>query len=143
MFYILRPTNGKSTAFYLRPKRRYNEDTWFDDAPVGIHTLQNTVGRLCKGAGLDGFYTNHSLRATAATRLFEEGVDEQLISEKTGHRSTAVRSYKRTSNQQQEHISDLVQSVKRPKCEPSSTSGSTSGREISFEGHGISFNVKF
>ena len=28
--------------------------------------------------------TNHSLRATAATRLFEAGVDEQLIMQRTG-----------------------------------------------------------
>lgn len=35
-------------------------------------------------------YTNHSLRATAATRLYAAGVDEQLIAEKTGHRSSTV-----------------------------------------------------
>lgn len=42
-----------------------------------------------------GHYTNHSLRALAATRLYDARIDEQLITEKTGHRSTSVRSYKR------------------------------------------------
>lgn len=42
-----------------------------------------------------GHYTNHSLRALAVTRLYDAGIDEQLITEKTGHRSTSVRSYKR------------------------------------------------
>jgi len=32
-------------------------------------------------SGLQGHYTNHSLRATAATRLFKAEVDEQLMSE--------------------------------------------------------------
>ena len=46
-----------------------------------------------------GFYTNHSLRTTAATWLFDAGVDEQLIMTRTGHRSVAgVRSYKRVTD---------------------------------------------
>ena len=55
-----------------------------------------------------GYFTNHSLRASAATRLFNEGVDEQLICEQTGHRSSAVRAYKRTSLDQKEKVSDIV-----------------------------------
>jgi len=41
-----------------------------------------------------GFFSNHSLRATAATRLFDKDIDEQLIMLKTGHKSTAARAYK-------------------------------------------------
>ena len=35
-------------------------------------------------AGISGFKTNHSLRAT---RLYQSGVGEQLVTERTGHRS--------------------------------------------------------
>ena len=42
-----------------------------------------------------GYYTNHSLRATAATRLYERGYDNQAISSVTGHGTTAVEEYKR------------------------------------------------
>ncbi len=43
-------------------------------------------------AGFQGHYTNHSLRVTAATRLFDAQIDEQLIDEqlnmnRTGHSS--------------------------------------------------------
>ena len=39
------------------------------------------------------------LCTTAATRLFDAGVDEQLIMKTTGHRSVAgVRSYKRVTD---------------------------------------------
>ena len=41
--------------------------------------LATTVKRLCRKAGISGYKTNHSLRVTAATRLFREGLDEQLI----------------------------------------------------------------
>ena len=43
--------------------------------------------RLCESAGITGYKTNHSLRVTAATRLFRRGVDEQVIMNVTGHRS--------------------------------------------------------
>lgn len=64
---------------------------------------------MCKEAGFDGFYTNQFLRATAATRLYAAGVDEQLIAEKTGHRPSAIRAYKRTSEEQQQSVSNLIQ----------------------------------
>ena len=52
----------------------------------------------CSEAGIGGYRTNHSLRATAATRLYQAGVHEQLIIERKGHRSLeGVRSYKHTS----------------------------------------------
>ena len=92
------PKSGETDAFYLRPNKYPTESVWFDNIPVGVHRLQDTVARLCKVAGFTGYFTNHSLRATAATRLYSAGVDEQLISEKTGQRSLALRSYKRTSD---------------------------------------------
>ncbi|XP_062572787.1 uncharacterized protein LOC134234758 [Saccostrea cucullata] len=97
----LRPPNGKSTALYLRPKERATETVWFDAVPKGVHQLQQVVEKLCKAAGFHGNFTSHSLRATAATRLYQAGVDEQLteLVEKTGHRSNAVRAYKRTSTE--------------------------------------------
>ena len=78
--------------------------------------------RLCNGIGLEGHYTNHSLRRTCATRLFREGVEEQQIMSITGHRSTkAVRLYKETSHEQQEETSKIIQNAKKFKVEPDVT----------------------
>ena len=63
-------------------------------------------------AGFNGFFSNHFLRATATTRLYLAGVDEQLIAEKTGHRSLSVRNYKRTSEDQEKLVRDIVQGQK-------------------------------
>ncbi|KAK6184208.1 hypothetical protein SNE40_006721 [Patella caerulea] len=106
----LHPKNGTVDAFYLRPKKIPCSDVWYCDSPVGIHTIQSTVKRLCQSAGIIGYFTNHSLRATSATRLYQAGVDEQLITEKTGHRSNAVRAYKRTSDAQQASVSSVLHS---------------------------------
>ena len=54
-------------------------------------------------------YTNHSLRATAATRMFAGLVPEKLVAEKTGHRSLkALRSYERTDTRMQMAIDAVI-----------------------------------
>ena len=97
-----------STDLYLRPLTVPNGDVWFSCQPRGRHTLEKVVKKLCEAGGITGKRSNHSCRASSATRLYEEGVDEQLICEKTGHRSVAVRSYKRTSNKQLKGITDIL-----------------------------------
>ena len=56
--------------------------------------------------------SNHSLRATAISRLFTSGVPEKLIMERSGHISTeGVRAYERTTAEQKQHISDVLSCV--------------------------------
>lgn len=103
---------------------------------------------MCKEAGFDGFFTNHSLRATAATRLYAAGVDEQLIAEKTGHRSSAIRNYKRTSEEQLQSVSDLIQiptklSPPEPKkVKPNECVSFGSGKEINITSGDIKVNLR-
>ena len=95
------PPNCPDGAFYLKPLKSPAGAYWYATQPIGHYKLNSTVSRICKAAGIQGFKTNHSLRATAATRLYQAGIDEQIIMETTGHKSTdAVRSYKCTSTQQ-------------------------------------------
>ena len=92
---------------------------------VGHNTLGKTVSRLCSIAGIQGHMTNHSLRVTTATILFDAGMDEQLIMTRTGHRSLdGVYLYKRVSNEQDREISEILNNaentpVKKPKMEKS------------------------
>ena len=75
---------------------------------------------MCKNAGMIEQYTNH---ASAATRLHHHNIEEQQIMERTGHRSAeTVRSYKRTSNHQQEIAAGIFNSDKR-HCGNSMTEG--------------------
>ena len=56
------------------------------------------------------YYTNHSLRRSCATRLYDGGVPEQLIQETTGHRSSdGVRAYKCTSSALKREASEILQ----------------------------------
>ena len=84
---------------------------------------------MCKDAGILGYHTNHSLRASAATRLHQSGcVEEQEIMERTGHRSSeAVRSYKRSSNEQLQQVSDILNNGTTKRSYHSSTLVEASG----------------
>lgn len=59
---------------------------WFTSTPVGHNKLGNVVSKMCKDADLQGQFSNHSLRATTATRGLEKGISDKLILERTGHR---------------------------------------------------------
>ena len=89
-----------------------NSNRWYRNQYIGHNTLKTFVSRIMQDGGLanDGNFSNHSLRASTATRLFRDGVDEQLIQEQTGHRSVgALRKYKRTDDALKEAVSDVLQ----------------------------------
>ena len=103
------PDRSKNTFYYFKPLKNPTAHIWFTTKLIGHNPLEQTVARLCSAAGIQEFRTNHSLRATTATRLYQAGVDEQLIMETTGHRSLeGARSYKRTSEDQKEVLSDIL-----------------------------------
>ena len=83
--------------FYVRPLEcppTSSVAPWYSSVPIGKHTLNQKVKSMCLQAGISGNKTNHSLRATGATRLYEKGAPEKLIQERTGHRSLeALRAY--------------------------------------------------
>ena len=63
---------------------------------------------MCHEAGISEKKTNHSLRATGATALFNAGVPEKLIKDVTGHRSNALHLYERPSLQQRQEVSKVL-----------------------------------
>lgn len=98
----LLPVKSKTSDLFvyeLSEKRR-SPCTWYSDRLVGINVLKKTMRKLTEAAGLKGNFTNHSLHASCAMRLYQSGEDEQTIKCITGHLSDAgVRSYKRVSDQ--------------------------------------------
>ena len=105
----------KKLNFYMRSLEKPNPAQWYSEQVVGKHTLSKTVGRLLKEAKLDGFFTNHSLRHTGSTRLFQAGVDRKIVKEYTGHVSDAVDKYQITSEEQRETVSKIVSGVEKQR----------------------------
>ena len=111
------PEDRKCSAFYLTPLKKPKGSLWYGVTPVGHNTLAKTVSRLCQVSGMSGYKTNHSLRVTTATWLFQAGVEEQLIMSRTGHQSLdGVRTYKRVSEEQCQQVSSVLNSA--TNCAP-------------------------
>ena len=67
------------------------------------------VPDMCSDAGLVGKKTNHSLRVSGATSLFEAGVPERVIQQPSGHHSLlSLRMYERVSDGQQKAVSRIL-----------------------------------
>ena len=132
---------------YLRPLANPKNHVWYTARHLGRHKLSCVVSDLCKAAGIPGHHTNHSLRASAATRMYDSEVDEQSICEVTGHRSNAVRGYKRTSDALKRKVNRVVQG--RPteeeieKKRSSSTTGTTGTSMVRREGNDRNITLTF
>ena len=48
------------------------------------------------------------MRVTCVSKLFNSGVEEKLIRERTGHRSNALFAYEKTSEKKVFHVSALL-----------------------------------
>ena len=100
-----------NSVFYWKAKDNMPLDPdalWFIAVPIGRNQLGGMVKKMFAQVGIEG-KTNHSLRATGATRLFESNVPEKLIQDRTGHRSTdAVRMYERSSTAQEKAVSKIL-----------------------------------
>ena len=74
-----------------------------------IHFRSACVKRLVKK-------TNHSLRATGASALFNAGLPEKLIRGVTGHRSKALQLYERPTTEQLQETSAVLVRGKKQFC---------------------------
>ena len=94
---------------------------WFTTTPVGHNKLGNVVIKMCKDADVQGQFSNHSLRATTATRGLEKGISDKLIMERMGHRD--IRSLQRY---QRPDVSTKIEISKALNCR---SEGSVGERE--------------
>lgn len=89
--------------FYIRPLPNDGLDMpRFGKQPVGRCTLAQLIPEMCKAAGIEGRKTGHSGKVTCATTLYHQNFSDQLIKERTGHRSLeALHKYEHTGSDQQ------------------------------------------
>ena len=113
----LLPVGGSRPNLYLHSLKKPKPYVWYGESPLGINKVRSVVKEMLRDVGLDGFFTNHSLHRTAASRLYQAGQNVKLIKEVTGHISNAVEKYEITSDQQRMDISSIIQGEKESKNE--------------------------
>ena len=124
----------KEDVLFLKAKQKApsdNDQAWYEKAPIGKNTLSKMVKEMCCDAGIDG-KTNHSMRATGATMLFQNEIPERVIQTVTGHKSLdALRSYERISTKQHKEVSNVMMGCVRDSHSTSSS------RTLDFSSIGI------
>ena len=109
------PSNlPKDSRFYLQPMSKVpaiEGCPWFFRTSIGINKVKVMVKDMCADAKIEGNFTNHSLRATGASLLFNSGCSEALIKKRTGHKSMdSLRKYERTTVEQVDAMSKILSS---------------------------------
>lgn len=107
------PADVPVPALFLqaRPNWKVGDAIWFSKCPIGHNMLQKRFKEMCSSAGLKGNFSNHSMRATAVTRMYDAGVNEKQIMKRSGHRSVeGVRSYQREEASGQLKVSNILAS---------------------------------
>lgn len=101
---------GKTGAFYRRPLPPTDEERIrFGQQVVGVNKLKSFMKTIAQKGELKGNFSNHSGKRTCATQLYMNGVSEQEIMRRTGHRSEkSVRKYKRSSEHMEMEVSKIL-----------------------------------
>ena len=103
----LPPYAFQENVLYCRSKPKPPADKsrpWYKDCPVGKNKLGSFISEMYTEVGIP-HKTNHSLRATGATTLFQNKVPEKIIQKTTGHRSLeALRKYEHTLTEQHQAV---------------------------------------
>ena len=104
------PGNHSWPKFYVQtdPKWQPRSDYWYTNHPVGKNTFGKYIQTMMEDAGIKGHFCNHSTRKSTCTRLFQKGVDPQLIKEQTGHKSDAIMRYKKSNLAMKQKVSDML-----------------------------------
>ena len=118
---LVQSISSEITAFYFKPN---SKRLAYDKQVVGINKLNGILPSMCKEAGFKA-KSSHCLRVTCASALFNAGVEEKLIRDRTGHRSNALFKYEKVSEMKSTEVSDIL----APKC--SSTSNVSLSNEVS------------
>ena len=107
----LPPYAFHKNVFYCSPKPSApanDKMPWYECIPVGKNKLSSMVKDMCVESGIE-IKTNHSLRATGASALFQSKVPEKIIQSTTGHHSLdALRMYEKTSIEQHQAVSTVL-----------------------------------
>ncbi len=139
---LLKESKHSALYKYSASKRQMSPSQWFADKPVGINSIKKVVKQLTEAAGLNGKYSNHSLRVTCAMRIFAAGVEEQVIKNLTGHKSDAICNYKRVNEDILKSANKTV-SVEKPAESVSEPQETTSKSEQVFDIDDIPVGQRF
>ncbi|VDI17737.1 Hypothetical predicted protein [Mytilus galloprovincialis] len=116
------------------------------DHILGANRLGLLMKTICQKGELKGNFSNHSGKRTLATRLYQAGVSEQMIMDRTGHRSEkAFRTYKRPADFMLKDVSNILnpsnKQIKLEDPKPLTDTRAILPEQVNIENTENAFNV--
>ncbi|XP_031556404.1 uncharacterized protein KIAA1958-like [Actinia tenebrosa] len=105
------PPEMKKTEspFYLAAIQKPSSEIWYKRQPLGKHSMAQFMKEMCKAAGIEGRFTNHSARRTMISTLRKENVEPLNIIALAGQRNLkSLDSYSEASTEQQHVMSSKL-----------------------------------
>ena len=100
--------NTDDSPFYIAPNNTRSkskgslEKKWFKNQVVGEKKLNGMMKSMAEKAGLNGRFTNHSVRKSMVTQLLHHGVPPTIIMQLSGHKNVgSINNYGVASIEQQ------------------------------------------
>jgi len=122
-----------SSCYYLKPLNKYSDDKWFQNVPIGHNTLSTLMKTICDAGGLEGNFTNHSLKKTCATALKKfPSATKRMV---TGNRSDSILCYEETNDEDFKETSKTLHNIETISKKSVSISCSEVCNEISVQGN--------
>ena len=89
---------------------------WYKCQPMGHDMLGSIMRRMAAGAGLQGRFSNHSVRKTMITNLLHAEVEATKICQLSGHKNVqSINNYAVASKEQQAEMCQILQGDNRPR----------------------------
>ncbi|KAK3718797.1 hypothetical protein QZH41_003008 [Actinostola sp. cb2023] len=100
---------------------------WFRNEPLGKNTITKIMERISVKAELSERYTNHCVRASTVTSLYQRGVDTKKICAITKHKDERSLSHyiSQTTSAQKRECSKLLNEALQPVSQPTAPGSST------------------
>ena len=84
-------------AFYRRPLSNIMNSIRFSKQPIGVNYLSKIIKTVASKGELKGRFTAHSGKATGISQMYDAGVPEITIQQRSGNRSLdSLRKYSRS-----------------------------------------------
>ncbi|MEO0685302.1 MAG: tyrosine-type recombinase/integrase [Cyanobacteria bacterium J06649_11] len=98
--------------WFAKSKKSFvkGDQTWYTNEVIGKNLLVNIMKQISNKAGLSKTYTNHCVRASTVTNLYQAGIDTQQICSITKHKNESTLSHyiSSTSDEQKMKASHIL-----------------------------------
>ena len=119
--FYLEKLHPENPNLFAKAKKTFMKDeVWYTKEVIGKNTLANIMKEISRKAGLSKSYTNHCVRASTVTHLYQAGVDTQQICSITKHKNEATLSHyiSASSDEQKRSASSILSRSLVPSLEP-------------------------